>query len=524
MAAKPGSRSLLESLLASRQAMEAQPKAAPFNFSDFAAQGNKAAQDAAFGLTDFIGGEAERLKDNWIGLKDIAGGLQKQSSLEDALASLGTGPARVGQGWTNPELSTQREGLGQMAGGALDASMLAPALPMVGKGVKAAARALEAVPVAKSAAPQLNMGFGFGGSDDSPSILNRLIDGLRGKKGEAAINADPDLFALQARVNNPFSDPAKMAAQAGARGDEAFARIKPQAWPDGFTPPTSIDDIGAGYAPAGPRADTGPLDPMDAFHPGADMSSGTAPVPYVEGQGFQGLDAKFAQSKNAATLSDALAKARGPQKPLGYDDWAPEWRAAHDKGLDMSTEARMARAKEQGFAGPFYHGTRTDFPAFAENQYFSADPEIAGSAAGSWGGRSAIPGSIPEGGQPAGPQVMPVMLRSKNPFHANPSDPLSYDIGDMSVDAGMRRKLAARGHDAAFDDKEAFMPDPANIRSTAAAFDPANIGKPNLLGMGPAAIDSPLARLLAEYGLWGAYGTGAAIGSHELAKTQQPMR
>jgi len=57
-------------------------------------------------------------------------------------------------------------------------------------------------------------------------------------------------------------------------------------------------------------------------------------------------------------------------KSAGYegDDTveATEWQRAVDKGLDMSTEGRMARAKEAGFDTEtvWYHGTGVDFEAF----------------------------------------------------------------------------------------------------------------------------------------------------------------
>ena len=61
--------------------------------------------------------------------------------------------------------------------------------------------------------------------------------------------------------------------------------------------------------------------------------------------------------------------------------------------------------------------------------------------------------------------------------------------------------------------------DDANIRSTSAAFDPANIGKPSLLGAGLPTMDSELLKLLAAYG--GAAGMGSALWARQ-AHQQQP--
>jgi hypothetical protein len=51
--------------------------------------------------------------------------------------------------------------------------------------------------------------------------------------------------------------------------------------------------------------------------------------------------------------------------------------------------------------------------------------------------------------------------------------------------------------------------DPKNVRSRYAAFDPDNIDKPSLLGMGRAAVDSDLIKLLMAYGAFGGMSAGA---------------
>ncbi len=135
-------------------------------------------------------------------------------------------------------------------------------------------------------------------------------------------------------------------------------------------------------------------------------------------------------------------------EPPGYGDWAPEWRAAYDKGLDMSEEARMARAEEQGFSPldyPLYHGTGSDFDAFRPSAagadgpgvYLTMSPSKASAYAEDAVGN-------------AGPNVVPVVIK-----------------------AGADRP----GRNGNF-----VVDDPVNIRATSAAFDPDNIGKPTILG------------------------------------------
>ena len=58
--------------------------------------------------------------------------------------------------------------------------------------------------------------------------------------------------------------------------------------------------------------------------------------------------------------------------------------------------------------------------------------------------------------------------------------------------------------------------DPAAVRSTSAAFDPANVGKNTLLGAGLPAMDAELLKLLAGYGA--ASGMGASLWAEQAKK------
>lgn len=183
------------------------------------------------------------------------------------------------------------------------------------------------------------------------------------------------------------------------------------------------------------------------------------------------------------------------KKPLGYDDWSPEWKAAFDKGLPMDQASRMARAKEQGFNVDerLFHGTSEDFAAF--------DPAKAGDVMGYEGLPATFTTPDPklaaayaEMGSGHGDQIMPVFVRGDYPVRdlgGKPNLKLERDLLDA-------RDLGTEGfrmqntfdhpwgskHDIGGTDTVMATFDPANIRSTSAAFDPANAGKPTLLGMG----------------------------------------
>lgn len=138
-----------------------------------------------------------------------------------------------------------------------------------------------------------------------------------------------------------------------------------------------------------------------------------------------------------------------------------------NQALDMSKEARMARAKEQGFDvdNPVYHGTKTDFDAF--------DPDrVIGSQFWSTTDKAAI-----ESGD-VGAQGKGVI---KELYH-NIQNPSGWDEYDkFGID-----ELIAKGHDGLrlpdSDGQVTYVAfDPKQYRSTSAAFDPAKKDSANLL-------------------------------------------
>jgi hypothetical protein len=181
--------------------------------------------------------------------------------------------------------------------------------------------------------------------------------------------------------------------------------------------------------------------------------------------------------------------------------------------MDMSTPARMARAKEQGFDvdNPVYHGTNVEFDSFDANlgnqrdigfygsgNYFSPDKEVAEGYAGSLVDDTEI-GDV---------NVVKAMLNYKKPFIWDKENPDA--LLSLLNDAGVRspyvdniansrdlrafdKYLKDNGHDAVIvknrfgDIDEVMVPSSSQIRSPDAAFDPAKISSSNLLASNPVA-------------------------------------
>jgi hypothetical protein len=165
--------------------------------------------------------------------------------------------------------------------------------------------------------------------------------------------------------------------------------------------------------------------------------------------------------------------------------------------LPMDTASRNARAVEQGY-DPFetwYHGTADDITAFdpAKSQsrdfghagkgtYVASHPGIARAYANTAAGS-------------ADANIMPLRTSANNPLRISLEEKQALGQAGPSATARLQQQAISEG----FDSIEVIMPngeilekvifDPANIRSTNAAFDPANKGKSALLGgLGGAAV------------------------------------
>lgn len=113
----------------------------------------------------------------------------------------------------------------------------------------------------------LGMGFPFSGKDGERNLVQILSDALKGKKAPA----------------NPL---------------------------DQFTPPTSLDDIFTGGSPRGPREITGgsqnPGAMEGSFFHDPRFAGPQDAVPYTEGQGFGGLDARLGKPKGPTELGAGM--------------------------------------------------------------------------------------------------------------------------------------------------------------------------------------------------------------------------
>jgi GNAT superfamily N-acetyltransferase/alpha-D-ribose 1-methylphosphonate 5-triphosphate synthase subunit PhnG len=169
-----------------------------------------------------------------------------------------------------------------------------------------------------------------------------------------------------------------------------------------------------------------------------------------------------------------------------------EYDRAVAKGLDMSQEARMKRAKDMGFnvLKKFYHGTGSDFKEFSDDFigtatdqgtdgkgfYFSDDPE-SGS-----GNAEYVTGF----GDRPGANVMPVFLSYKNPYKVNRSNRPRGLEGNAKAANKFTKGLIKDGYDSV---EHTLMDgsvvvnifEPSQIRSVNAAFDPDFKDSGNLL-------------------------------------------
>lgn len=161
---------------------------------------------------------------------------------------------------------------------------------------------------------------------------------------------------------------------------------------------------------------------------------------------------------------------------------SPEYEAAVAKGLDMSTPARMQRAREMGFDTEtvLYHGTGADIDAFnlsgdganGPGIYFALDPDAASAYANRRGERA---------------NVLPVFLKSGKYATTQQLDDLAKSLRandspqalDRSYASAVER-LKAEGFIGVRDNKFVSIFDPSNIRSVHAAFDPDKAASPIL--------------------------------------------
>jgi hypothetical protein len=156
------------------------------------------------------------------------------------------------------------------------------------------------------------------------------------------------------------------------------------------------------------------------------------------------------------------------------------WKAAEAKGLDMSKEGRMARAKEMGFdtVTVYYHGTADEIGAFRETKvgkageggvYFTNSSERASKYAAIADKFTTSRGNSQN--------VIPVYLRMSNPFISENGMPYNANVFSLK-NAGYDGIILKGEMPDGGDEVIAFNPNQA--RSVNAAFDPDLIDSPNL--------------------------------------------
>jgi hypothetical protein len=164
------------------------------------------------------------------------------------------------------------------------------------------------------------------------------------------------------------------------------------------------------------------------------------------------------------------------------------------KGLDMSQEARMQRAKDMGFdtENVFFHGTKSDISAFDSSKTQTRDAGYIGEGVYLTGKTSLAnfyAGSAKTEGD-AGANVMPVLTRVQNTKVYSIADKAKFAWGIKSSPqraVELTETLKSGGYDSAMvvdsqgEVVEMVVFDPSQIRSVNASFDPEFKASPELL-------------------------------------------
>jgi hypothetical protein len=173
-----------------------------------------------------------------------------------------------------------------------------------------------------------------------------------------------------------------------------------------------------------------------------------------------GRSSAIAKAEESASYRSAIPEHTGNMGSMPQPTYSPQYQAALDAGLDMSFEARMQRAAEQGYTMPVYHGSNSEITAF--------DPEKF---------RTTV-------------QYMPGVFTADSPELASNFGDVIYPLLQRQGVSVLEKANARRAGIPApvvdsIHNKAAGIHvtnDPANLRSVNAAFNPANIGKADLLG------------------------------------------
>jgi hypothetical protein len=161
--------------------------------------------------------------------------------------------------------------------------------------------------------------------------------------------------------------------------------------------------------------------------------------------------------------------------------------------LDMSTEARMQRAAEQGFdtSRPLYHSTNASFDAFEvpDGGFLKFGKGVYTAPNAKYSDRYIRENRDIETGYKEGANVMPLYARGKiaseKDWEAARQEMISEGVAPAGYNPQqeeIQRRLKEKGFDGLnMFGNEIIIFDPKNLRSVNAAFDPAMRGSANLL-------------------------------------------
>lgn len=142
----------------------------------------------------------------------------------------------------------------------------------------------------------------------------------------------------------------------------------------------------------------------------------------------------------ASAVGSTVMPVKAPAGALGA---GPVMRTTN-AALDMSPEARAARAAEQGYTQPGYHATRYDFNEFVPSQwrgasYFADNPEAASRGAAAGSNEHVTLGGPTTNAPQTGAQIMPVLIRGKTWG----SDPLPTEWFPENITYGDFKRVLA---------------------------------------------------------------------------------
>lgn len=174
-----------------------------------------------------------------------------------------------------------------------------------------------------------------------------------------------------------------------------------------------------------------------------------------------GRSSAIAKADESASYRSAIPEHTGNSQSMPQPGYSPQYQAALDAGLDMSFEARMQRAAEQGYTMPVYHGSNSgDIAAFDPEKFRATVQYMPG----------AFTADSPKQAINFGDVIYPFLQRQG----------VSVLDKVKAVRAGLPAPVVDSIHNKAAGIH--VTNDPANLRSVNAAFNPANIGKADLLG------------------------------------------